>query len=73
MYMPPKGIAFFKKKRKKKNQVNFKTKNCFRLQNLQKCINFLTKKKRGSLSLTIFSLIYVNFTHQICFNDVLLP
>lgn len=70
MYMPPKGIAFLKKK--KKNQVNFKTKNCFRLQNLQKCI-FLQKKKRGSLSLTIFSLIYVNFTHQICFNDVLLP
>lgn len=44
MYMPPKGIAFFKKKRKKKNQVNFKTKNFFRLQNLQKCI-FLQKKK----------------------------
>lgn len=70
MYMPPKGIAFFKKKKKKKNQVNFKTKNCFHLQNLQKY--FLSKQKRGSLSLTIFSLIHVNFTHQICFNDVLL-
>lgn len=44
MYMPPKGIAFFKKKRKKKNQVNFKTKNFFRLQNLQKCIFFQNKK-----------------------------
>lgn len=45
MYMPPKGIAFFnKEKKKKKNQVNFKTKNCFRLQNLQKCIFFQNKK-----------------------------
>lgn len=44
MYMPPKGIAFLKKKRKKKNQVNFKTKNFFRLQNLQKCIFFQNKK-----------------------------
>lgn len=44
MYMPPKGIAFLKKKRKKKNQVNFKTKKIFHLQNLQKCIFFQNQK-----------------------------
>lgn len=71
MYMPPKGIAFFKKKEKKESS-KLQNKKLFSFAKFAK-MYFLTKKKRGSLSLTIFSLIYVNFTHQICFNDVLLP
>lgn len=71
MYMPPKGIAFFKKKKKKKESSKLQNKKLFSFAKFAK-MYFLSKQKRGSLSLTIFSLIYVNFTHQMCFNDVLL-
>lgn len=71
MYMPSKGIAFFKKKKEKKESSKLQNKKLFSFAKFAK-MYFLSKQKRGSLSLTIFSLIHVNFTHQICFNDVLL-
>lgn len=70
MYMPSKGIAFLKKKENKESS-KLQNKKLFSFAKFAKMC-FLSKQKRGSLSLTIFSLIHVNFTHQICFNDVLL-
>lgn len=61
MYMPPKGIAFFKKKEKKESS-KLQNKKLFLFAKFAK-MYFLSKQKRGSLSLTIFSLIHVNFTH----------
>lgn len=71
MYMPSKGIAFLKKRKEKKESSKLQNKKLFSFAKFTK-MYFLSKQKRGSLSLTIFSLIHVNFTHQICFNDVLL-
>lgn len=53
MYMPPKGIAFLKKKEKKESS-KLQNKKLFSFAKFAK-MYFLSKQKRGSLSLTIFS------------------